>query len=188
VYHAGCSGRRSSRPPCGSWSGGFPLPGRRGRWRSPQRTAPLAAGISERARQRLPGQRKPVLGGGSNCRTGAQDRPAGAGDRFFEGVVAAHRGTADAAGVDWKSAIYRKVEEEVKAGRGMTIERMVKLGRVSRTRLLSLRLQRSPGLRSPHGSARRHTADCAGLAQRSPADHDRAFGTRQKRTIMLCTT
>jgi putative transposase len=48
-------------------------------------------------------------------------------------VLAAHRGTADAAGVDWKSAVYRKVEEEVKADRGLTIERMMKLGRVSRS-------------------------------------------------------
>jgi transposase InsO family protein len=48
-------------------------------------------------------------------------------------VLAAHRGTADAAGLDWKSAVYRKVQEEVRAKRGLTIERMVKLGRVSRS-------------------------------------------------------
>jgi putative transposase len=48
-------------------------------------------------------------------------------------VLAAHRGTADAAGADWKSAVYRKIQEEVKANRGLTIERMVKLGRVSRS-------------------------------------------------------
>src|SRR5712671_335879 len=58
---------------------------------------------------------------------------AGVGDRFFEGVLAAHRGATDAAGTDWKSAVYRKVEEEVKAGRGLTIERMVELGQVSRS-------------------------------------------------------
>jgi transposase InsO family protein len=48
-------------------------------------------------------------------------------------VFAAHRATADAAGADWKSAVYQKVEEEVKANRGLTIERMVELGRVSRS-------------------------------------------------------
>jgi transposase InsO family protein len=48
-------------------------------------------------------------------------------------VLAAHRGTADATGTDWKSAVYRKVQEEVKADRGLTIERMVELGRVSRS-------------------------------------------------------
>jgi transposase InsO family protein len=48
-------------------------------------------------------------------------------------VLAAHGGTADAAGVDWKSAVYRKVEEEVKANRGLTIERMAELARVSRS-------------------------------------------------------
>lgn len=35
--------------------------------------------------------------------------------------------------MDWKSAVYRKVQEEVTAQRGLTIERMVKLGRVSRS-------------------------------------------------------
>jgi putative transposase len=48
-------------------------------------------------------------------------------------MLAAHRGAADAAGIEWKSAVYRKVEEEVKANRGLTIERMVELGRVSRS-------------------------------------------------------
>ena len=80
----------------------------------------------------FPGNGKRRWSEGRVARTGTQDRPAGAGDRFFEGVLAAHRGTADAAGTDWKSAVYRKIEEEVKAGRGLTVERMVKLGRVSR--------------------------------------------------------
>src|SRR6202521_2367836 len=48
-------------------------------------------------------------------------------------MCAAHRGTADAAGLDWKSAVYQKVQEEVKANRGLTIERMVELSRVSRS-------------------------------------------------------
>jgi putative transposase len=48
-------------------------------------------------------------------------------------MLAAHRGAADAAGIEWKSAVYRKVQEEVKADRGLTIERMVELGRVSRS-------------------------------------------------------
>jgi hypothetical protein len=59
----------------------------------------------------------------------------------YEGVqagcgAAAGRGsraTADAAGVDWKFAVYQKVEEEVKAGGRLTVERMVELGRVSRS-------------------------------------------------------
>jgi putative transposase len=50
-------------------------------------------------------------------------------------VLAAHRGAADAAGIDWKSAVYRKIEEEVKAGGRLTIERMTELGRVSRSGL-----------------------------------------------------
>jgi putative transposase len=47
-------------------------------------------------------------------------------------VLAAHRRTADAAGVDWKSAVFKKIEEEVKADVELTVERMVELARVSR--------------------------------------------------------
>jgi hypothetical protein len=39
-------------------------------------------------------------------------------------VLAAHRATADAAGIDWKSAVYRKIAEEVIAGRGLSIDRI----------------------------------------------------------------
>jgi transposase InsO family protein len=47
-------------------------------------------------------------------------------------VLAAHRGAADAAGVDWKSAVYRKIEEEMKTNRSLRVGRMVELGGVSR--------------------------------------------------------
>jgi putative transposase len=47
-------------------------------------------------------------------------------------LLAAHRGTADAAGIDWKSAVFRKVKEEVMADGGLTIEQMVGLAQVSR--------------------------------------------------------
>jgi hypothetical protein len=47
-------------------------------------------------------------------------------------VLAAHRRSADAAGIGWKSAVYRKVAEEVTVDLGLSIERMVELGRVSR--------------------------------------------------------
>jgi putative transposase len=47
-------------------------------------------------------------------------------------MLSVHRGTADAAGIDWKSAVFRKVKEEVMIDRGLTIERMVRLAQVSR--------------------------------------------------------
>jgi len=37
------------------------------------------------------------------------------------------------AGSDWKSAVYRMVQEVVKADSGLTIGRMVELGRVFRS-------------------------------------------------------
>jgi transposase-like protein len=93
------------------------------RWRREFRQGPGNA---------FPGKRKAALVRRPGCGTGAEGGPAGAGDRFFEGVLAAHRGAADVAGTDWESAVFRKVKEEVNAGGGLTIERMVKLARVSR--------------------------------------------------------
>ena len=46
-------------------------------------------------------------------------------------MLAVHRGTADAAGIDWKSAVYRKVGEEMICGGGLAVGRMAKLGGVS---------------------------------------------------------
>jgi transposase InsO family protein len=65
-------------------------------------------------------------------------------------VLAAHRGTADAAGLDWKSAVYRKIEEEVKAAAlkpqgSLSIERMLELGRVSRSSYYRFDPQATPG-------------------------------------------
>ena len=97
-------------------AGGIDRRGGAGAGSEPERAAPLAAGVPPGAGQRVSGQRKAALVRRPDRGTGTQDRPAGAGDRFFEGVLAAHRGTADAAGIDWKSAVYRKVQEEVKAG------------------------------------------------------------------------
>jgi putative transposase len=60
-------------------------------------------------------------------------------------VLAAHRGTADAAGVDWKSAVNRSIEEKVKTGRGLTIQRMAKLGGMSRSSFYRFEEDRKPG-------------------------------------------
>jgi transposase InsO family protein len=60
-------------------------------------------------------------------------------------VLAAHRRTADAAGIEWKSAVYRKIGEEVIAGRGLSIERMVELGRVSRSGFYRFDKDAQPG-------------------------------------------
>ena len=49
-------------------------------------------------------------------------------NKLFEGALAARRATAGAAETEWKSAVYRRVSEEVKANRGLCIRRMLKLG------------------------------------------------------------
>jgi hypothetical protein len=77
-----------------------------------QCAAPLATRVPGRAGERVSRQWKATVVWRPDCRVGAEDRPAGAGNRFFEGVLAAHRGAADAAGIDWKSAVYRKLQEK----------------------------------------------------------------------------
>jgi hypothetical protein len=86
-----------------------------------------------------------ALVGGANRRVGAKDRPADAGDRFFAGVLAAHRGTADAAGIAWKSAIYRKVAEAVSGNGGLRIRRMLEWGRASRSSFYRFDPEGQPG-------------------------------------------
>jgi transposase InsO family protein len=60
-------------------------------------------------------------------------------------MLAAHRGTTDAAGDDWKSAVFRKVKEEVKTGRKLTAKRMVKLAGVSRAGFYRFAEDAGPG-------------------------------------------
>jgi hypothetical protein len=60
-----------------------------------------------------------------------KNRPAGVGDRFVETVLAAHRRTADAAGVNWKGTIYQQVRQEMRT-KELAIERMCELASVSR--------------------------------------------------------
>src|SRR3984957_4776042 len=98
-----------------------------------QRAAPLAARVAARPRQCISWQRAASLVRRQDRRVGTKDRTANLGNRFFEGVLAAHRGTADVAGIDWKSAVYRKVTEAAKSNPGLSIARMVELGRVSRS-------------------------------------------------------
>ncbi len=75
----------------------------------PERAASLAAyEIREGPGNVFPGHGKQRWAEGRIAEIGAQDRPAGSGNRFFEEVLAAHRGIADAAGVDWKSAVSPK--------------------------------------------------------------------------------
>lgn len=47
-------------------------------------------------------------------------------------MLAAHRRTADAAGIDWKAAIHCHIEEQVRAETEMNIERMCRLAKLSR--------------------------------------------------------
>src|SRR6266480_6183652 len=111
----------------------------------PQCAAPLAAGAPSGSGQCISGQRKAALVRRPDRGVGAESRSADAGDRFFEGVLAAQRGAADAAGTEWKSAVYRKVQEEVKAARGLTIERMAELAGVSRASFYRYHEEGRPG-------------------------------------------
>jgi hypothetical protein len=60
-------------------------------------------------------------------------------------VLAAHGRTADAAGIEWKSAVYGKVREEMKVSGGLTTQRRLELGRVSRSSFYRFDAQGRPG-------------------------------------------
>src|ERR1035441_4387780 len=77
----------------------------------PQCSGPLGPLASAGARQCVSRQRAGALERGPDCRVGTEDRSAGFGDRFFEGVLAAHRGTADAAGIDVTGEICTRWNE-----------------------------------------------------------------------------
>ena len=70
---------------------------------------------------------------------------------IFEGVLAAHRATADAAGVNWKSAIYRKVPEKMTAGRGTDGGTHGAIGANQPRQLLPFRGKRQRRARYGHG-------------------------------------
>ncbi len=75
--------------------------------------------------------------------------------------------------------VYQRIQEEVKAHRGLTIDRMVELGPGFPVRALSLRRERAevgPG----YGSARCDSEDRRGVAQLRPAaDYPPSCAARQ---------
>src|SRR5258708_26318072 len=135
----------------------------------PQRVAPLAAGVPSGARQCVSWERETALVRRPDRGIGAQGRPADVGDRFFAGVLAAHRGAAEATGTDWKSAVYRKVKEEMKAERGLAIARMVELGGLSRASFYGYDEDDAPN--PDHAMNRRDTLHRLSLA--SPSSRPR---------------
>jgi transposase InsO family protein len=50
-------------------------------------------------------------------------------------LLAANRGSADAAGADWKAATWGQIKSEIEKGCAMSVSRMCQLGRVSRASL-----------------------------------------------------
>src|ERR1700722_12160839 len=95
----------------------------------------MAEGVPPRSRQCIPRSGKAALGRAADRPTGTQSGPADAGNRFFKGVLAANRGTADAAGTDWKAATCQFIQKQIEEGVAMTTLRMCELGHVSRAGL-----------------------------------------------------
>src|ERR1700683_5869551 len=91
----------------------------------------MAEGIPAWSRECLSGSRQATLGRNPGRPTGTQGWAADRGDRFFEGVLAAHRGTADAAGTDWKAATCQYIQDQIEEGGAMTALRMGVLGQIS---------------------------------------------------------
>jgi putative transposase len=57
-------------------------------------------------------------------------------------MLAAHRGAADTAGIDWKNAIYPEILQSAKGGPAMTLQRMCQLTEISRAGLYRFDLGR----------------------------------------------
>src|ERR1700704_1593388 len=77
---------------------GFAGRGSSGIGSEPQRSAPLAAGVSPWSGERVSGWRQAAVVRRKAGTVGAEDRAADSRDRFFKKLLAAHRTAADAAG------------------------------------------------------------------------------------------
>src|ERR1019366_6962482 len=111
----------SNWPPSGGWNKGYRSQKRHVRWRAVPTFCSDGGGRSARE----PVTSFPAMANSVGRRAGLPSWNGRSANRrwrsIFEGVLAAHRGTADATGTDWKSAVYRKVQEEVKADRGLIV-------------------------------------------------------------------
>src|SRR5260370_6148360 len=98
----------------------------------------MVKGVPTRTSQCIPGNGKAAVGRNPCGSAGTQGRATSPGDRFFEGVLAAHRGTADAAGTDWKAATCQFIQDQIQKGVQMTILRLCELGHLTRAALYRL--------------------------------------------------
>ena len=133
------------------------------RWRREFRQGPANA---------FPGEGQAPLGGNTHGRAGAQGRPTDHGDRFFKGVLAAHRTTAEAAGIGWKAAVGQQI---LPTSPGETADDdptdVPAHGAVARD-LLPFAASQAEA-RSGPGTARRHPAHRRGVPQLRTAAHHR---------------
>src|ERR1700722_13689047 len=95
----------------------------------------MAEGVPPRSRQCIPRSGKAALGRAADRPTGTQSGPADPGDRFFKGVLAANRGTAEAAGTDWKAATCQHTQKQTEEGVAMKTPRRCQPGHISRASL-----------------------------------------------------
>src|SRR5437879_11890738 len=117
-----------------------------------------------------------AVGRGPPCPTGGQDGPTGAGDRFFEGVLAAHRDEQRKLQAVTGKPLCLPAEPDPK-GRSRSLDREthVRFGGEPGG-FLSLSAPRA-GAGSRPGGARHHAADCGGVCQLRLAADDRGTET-----------
>ena len=71
-------------------------------------------------------------------RAGAKGGPAGAGDRFFAAMLAACRGAAEAASIDYPRLVYPYLEKEMSLATPIPLERLCRLALGQPGRILPL--------------------------------------------------
>src|SRR5437879_6389586 len=115
-----------------------------------------------------------AVGRGPPCPTGGQDGPTGAGDRFFEGVLAAHRDEQRKLQAVTGKPLCLPADPDPK-GRSRSLDREthVRFGGGEPGGFLSLSAPLAGAGLSGHGVARHHPADCGGVSQLPLAADDR---------------
>ena len=99
---------------------------------NPNVSAPLAARAAGLRGQGFCRQRATPRGGRPDGRTGAESRSPGIGDRFFAAMLAACRGAAQAASIDYPRLVYPYLEKEMSLATPIPLERLCRLAHVSR--------------------------------------------------------
>jgi len=104
-------------------------------WRAPLRSTPIPCIVGDesswRSGQRVSREGGKCVGRRGGLRSWSARWDSNSGDRFFKGVLAAHRGAAETAGIEWEAAVYQEIERQHQEAE-LSVQGMCRLAEVSR--------------------------------------------------------